>query len=120
MVDKKEKTWEEYLNVSKKSLIKRYAKAYNISRYSIEKIMRETGMSIEGAAEEALRRKDESTFYVGDKLFKSVRSASDSLSIDNRVINEVALVNGINRIEAIQLYSFIKNVEVDDQYLNVL
>ena len=103
-----EKTWDDHLNINKVRLIKKYASAYGVSCHSIKSIMEETGMSIEGAAEEALRIKDEKQFYVNGKLFSSFRQSIESLHIGHRNITAISKENGITKSEAVQLYEFLK------------
>ena len=101
--------WDEYESKIKSKHAMRLAKYYNVNYSMVTNIMRETGMGVEGAIEEAMKREDEKWVIVSGKLYNSLFSACSDLHIDPRTIYRLSEEQDIDPTEAIELYVYLRD-----------
>lgn len=107
-----ELSWDNYkleeANMNKEA--KKLANHYNLNYNRIVKIMKETGMGIEGAIEEEMNNNELPSFIIKGNLYDSIPEACSDLSIDPKVIYEFSKEQGLDPTEGLSLYVYLNDI----------
>lgn len=108
--------WDDDERRLKTKQIIKLAKYYNVNYSQVVNIMRETGMGVDGAVAEALKREEDKWFCISGKLYNSLSVACEDLHVSSRTIYNLAKDQDISTIEALELYVYLRNTRGGEKF----